>query len=367
MKQALEIRAQNHGNVKSRSLIANHSEYQGLNSYIRGGLPHGILTIERIDSTTSPQETMKHYNKKNAPVINVQVSNHHSQTNAKVNFLKDAQRIRKYSVTRFVEVVSHEGEYLLAYAEGPNDPNPGMVYYHTPGMLEMIQIHGRNCHCKNCIWTRECKDEPTPQASRVQPGFRRYDPTHSKNCHYGLRSSPKQVQYGRRAGTKTPPEMRSPSPVQYSPSPTYDYDDSWDGHHQHHQCHHWNVEPRELTEEEKQLNAECDELLSNLAMKDLRYPEYFLNCPEHDLNRKLKQALAIKHHLDQANSILDEILKGHQLRGSTHREYNLYLAECEHQVKHWSAESYCGQCRVVELDLDSEGYVITTEVEDGEL
>src|SRR4051812_29348588 len=61
-----------------------------------------------------------------------------------------ATEIHRYSVKKFVKVVSDKGENLIGYEA----PNMNIYYYH-PGTMMFIAMHTNECDCNMCEWMRK--------------------------------------------------------------------------------------------------------------------------------------------------------------------------------------------------------------------
>ena len=129
----------------------------------------------------------------------------------------EATTIRRYSIKKFIEVTTTDGEQLIGYE------SPTMnIFYYRPGMMTFVAMHTTACHCNMCEWV--------------------YKPPITRNQN--VRHSP--YQYGKRTPTNknqprspTPKKERSISPTvkrEQSNSPSTNWEDLAD------HCH-WEEDP----------------------------------------------------------------------------------------------------------------------------
>jgi hypothetical protein len=86
--------------------------------------------------------------------------------------------------------------------------------------------------------------------------------------------------------------------------------------------------------------------------------------PKYTGNRKTMSAERAYHQAKRAEEILKQAFNGIINYGEAHREWVLFKGECEHNTRHFHAETECPSCTLVEQELNNsynEGWAPTKQ------
>jgi hypothetical protein len=165
----------------------------------KGDEAHDNASIPNFEETSNMDE---HYcNPTLADIEDQEVETFKGERNFDLVIEDTATEIRRYSVKKFVEVVSDKGENLIGY-EAPNTN----IYYYRPGTMMFIAMHTNECDCNMCEWMHKL------------PRERKRSPRHEP-YQYGRRSSNSK----NRPRPSSPPVKKEKSPHpgnQWKDSPT---------------------------------------------------------------------------------------------------------------------------------------------------
>jgi rubrerythrin len=278
------------------------------------------------------------------PITHQKVDRFSTEARHELETEKEARNIQCYSIKKFVEVTSEQGEKLIGY-----ETISFNIYYYRPGTMTFLSMHSAACDCKMCEWiTKPPCRRPSPKR-QVSPRHQPYQP------QIGKRTSNNK----KRPGTPTPVYQAPTSPA----SPRWE--DLPEG------CE-WTEDPwpieeatqtRELdilpttqemvTDYWQKQHLEVTHRIANMDMdKDLR-KKICPMVPEYSANRNRASAEDACMKTRRAELLLQEASDGKKSYGEAYKAWVFYLHRCEHGTAIYHAEWYCPSCEIVATDLNS--------------
>jgi hypothetical protein len=323
--------------IRVKNGTTAYGKSSGRNPHKKGGNPDSdpiTKLSENFESNMQINDLLNHHEQ--------QVPYHYAEHSYQEALSKEADKIRTYSIKKFVEVVeATTGEQYIGYENWKN-----MVYYYRPTCMIFVAMHTAVCDCKMCTTVRT----PIQTSPRHVPYGRR-----TPNAHRRPGNNPAPTL------TKkwTPPPAQhhySPRAPSMSPLRWTDYPKACD----------WNSDPfnpevtrdwdKPAPREERSAavwNLMGKEILGRIAKMDLIRLRICPTLPKYAGNRKTMSAERAYHQVKRAEEILNQAFNGTINYGSAHREWILYKGECEHGNTFHHAEADCPSCVHVEQELNS--------------
>jgi hypothetical protein len=257
----------------------------------------------------------------------------------------EATTIRRYSLKKFVAVISSSGEHLLGYE------SPTMnIFYYRPGTMTFMAMHTSACDCNMCEWIYK------PPSSKRTP--QRHTP----------------YQYGKRTpGNKAHPGTTSPPPRKQTPIKRESTDDwtnvpaeetRWDSLAE--VCN-WTEDPFQPTDEARDLDPKpatttiktaadwrkehYETALRVTKMSQLRH-KICPGIPVYNAHRGYAKAREACLRIKRAEQILHSAFHGLTSYRAAHQEWIFYLHKCDHGTVFHSPSQECYHCNIIEEELD---------------
>ena len=309
-----------------------------------------------------PNMSNQHYcNPTMATIHEEEVESFQGENSFEGNIEKQAATIRQYSMKKFTEVNSPQGEVLLAYESYTMN-----IFYYRPGNMMFVAMHTTACDCNMCDWTTK----PPAQTPK--------------------RTSPRHIPYGhgrRTSGSTQRPRSKTPQ-TQTSEEPPYSpqevrttppvEDTRWDNLDT--TCE-WEENPFRPKDETRELNPPRGTVTKNakywkdlhhrvtLRIKDMSDVKNLI-CPGIPTNNHFSTLVNAKDaylKASRAEGILLQALSGQIPYSAAHQEWTFYRGQCEHGTKFYHASTTCYSCITAETALDQDygvGWAHVKQAED---
>ena len=267
---------------------------------------------------------------------NMQTYNQHvyrfDEENQEVkNIERRADKIRTYSIRRFVKVQNLDGEPRMGYHDEKG------VFYFSVATLMFMEHHTTACNCSNCQWIRDYDEE----LDHAYDGFNNTSTARRPSPYEVPRPVSQPIQFGRRTRTT---KSRTPTPY---PQPSNQWVANIFDNQQPEQS-----QPPVRPKTKAELETEIDQLVDQISNMDPIAKKIIPKLPIRHHKHNPRSLQNILHTLRRAAEILDDAIEGRTSRGSAHREYAMFVRKCEHNTPIYHAEAECNECRITELELD---------------
>lgn len=307
----------------------------------------------------------------NNQIVDRQIPRTETERHFEYQVTDQGETIRTYSIKKFIEVTSPEGEKLVGYAN-----EEGFVYFYRPAMMRLVQIHTGGCDCNMCLWVT---NPPSPPRPKLLPASR------SPPYNYGRRtkgatSKPSPTDKVLKLTSRYSPKAPTPEPEEYidwseckedcdfSKTPQWPKEETpadqtreldeqpplndWAKPVDYNSGTYQIKPKRNQHRTAKELNDECTEIIEAIS----KYPEIknqiIPDIPQANIRRTRPQAYKILTKLYKIKDLLDSVFNGHSNFQRAYTEWVFYNQTCG-QTKHYSPETYCPHCQITVLNLEA--------------
>ena len=255
----------------------------GQNDYKEGDDRTEVTDIENSNPQQLTQESS------NMQTYNQHVYRFDEENQEVKNIERRADKIRTYSIRRFVKVQNLDGEPRMGYHDEKG------VFYFSVATLMFMEHHTTACNCSNCQWIRDYDEE----LDHAYDGFNNTSTARRPSPYEVPRPISQPIQFGRRTRTT---KSRTPTPY---PQPSNQWVANIFDNQQPEQS-----QPPVRPKTKAELETEIDQLVDQISNMDPIAKKIIPKLPVRHHKHNPRSLQNILHTLCRAIEILDDAIEG---------------------------------------------------------